>query len=224
MELSVTDFVRGSVGVSPTPSTRRTQREVLLAAAERLFADNGIDATSLRAVMAEAGTNVGAVNYHFGSKDALLAELIHSRSDALRAEREERLVALESGAPDVLALAETIVHPVAALALRGEDAWIRLVNAIVTARREPGWTLLNASFAPQADRLAAVLLRLHPDLRRTTLRFRMAEATSMCFRVLGDLDFVRGNVGAPGRPAAADAVVAELVDAVAAILDGPAAG
>lgn len=178
---------------------RDTQRELLLSTAERLFAERGVDATSLRAVMAEAGTNVAAVNYHFGSKDALLAEVIRSRSGALRAEREELLAALEADEePGVHGLAEAIVAPVAALALRGEDGWIRLVNSIVATRRDPGWTLLNETFAPQADRLAAVLLRIHPDLRRATVRFRMAEATSMPFRVLGD-----------------------LADAVAAVLDGP---
>lgn len=213
--------VRVSVGVKPSSPARRTQRDQLLATAERLFADRGIDATSLRAVMAEAGTNVGAVNYHFGSKDALLADLIHERSDALRRARENRLTALEaSGTPDVRALAEAIVLPVAELALRGEDAWIKLVNDIVAARRDPGWRLLNETFAPQADRLAAVLLRIQPGIGRTTIRFRMAEATSMCFRVLGDLTFVRSNVGGPDRPASAEVVVEHLVDAVAAILDG----
>ena len=48
----------------------------------------------------------------------------------------------------------------------------------------------------------------------------MAEATSMCFRVLGDLEFVRANVGTRGRPAPAADVVADLREAVAAILAG----
>lgn len=200
-----------------------SQREVLLRTAERLFAENGVEGTSLRAVMVEAGTNVGAVNYHFGSKDGLLAALIRHRSDAVRSDREERLVALEeSEVPDVVELAATIVEPVAALALRGEDAWIRLVSRIATTRREPGWHLLNETFAPQADRIGRVLVRIQPDLRRSTVRFRIAEATSLCFRVLGDLEFVRRNVGSPSRPAPAAHVVADLLDAVAAILAGAA--
>ncbi|MGH9896848.1 MAG: helix-turn-helix domain-containing protein, partial [bacterium] len=51
--------------MSDTPTERR-----LLLAAERLFADRGIDAVSLRAIMAAAGTNVASVHYHFGSKSA----------------------------------------------------------------------------------------------------------------------------------------------------------
>lgn len=198
-----------------------SQRDLLLETAERLFAERGFDATSLRAIMAEAGTNVAAVNYHFGSKDALLADLIQHRSDAIRADREERLAALESAdRPDVDELAATIVEPVASLALRGEDAWIRLVSQIAGSRREPGWSLLNATFAPQANRIGRVLRRIDPDLRLSSVRFRIAEATSLCFRVLGDLEFVRGNVGTPSRPAPAAQVVEDLENAVAAILAG----
>lgn len=200
-----------------------SQRDVLLETAERLFAERGFDATSLRAIMAEAGTNVAAVNYHFGSKDGLLADLIRHRSDAIRADREERLAALESAdRPDVDELAATIVEPVAALALRGEDAWIRLVSQIAGSRREPGWSLLNETFAPQANRIGRVLRRIEPDLRLSSVRFRIAEATSLCFRVLGDLDFVRANTGTPSRPASAAHVVDDLQNAVAAILGGRA--
>lgn len=198
-----------------------TQREVLLQTAERLFAERGVDATSLRAIMAEAGTNVAAVNYHFGSKDALLADLIRSRSDAIRADREERLSALESAdRPDVDELAATIVEPIAGLALRGEDSWIRLVGQIASTRREPGWALLNETFAPQANRIGRVLRRIDPDVRLSSVRFRIAEATSLCFRVLGDLEFVRANIGSPARPAPASHVVEDLQNAVAAILAG----
>ncbi|MDP2774389.1 MAG: helix-turn-helix domain-containing protein, partial [Nocardioides sp.] len=49
-----------------------TERRLLLAA-ERLFAQQGIAATSLRSIMAAAEANVAAVHYHFGSKDELLA-------------------------------------------------------------------------------------------------------------------------------------------------------
>ena len=55
-------------------------RDLLLTTAERLFAERGVDAASLRAVMGAAGTNVAAVHYHFGSKDGLVRALIERRS------------------------------------------------------------------------------------------------------------------------------------------------
>jgi AcrR family transcriptional regulator len=65
--------------------------ERLLAAAERLFAERGFAATSVRDITAEAGTSVAAVNYHFGGKDNLYRELIVGR---LRSMREQRLAAI----------------------------------------------------------------------------------------------------------------------------------
>jgi AcrR family transcriptional regulator len=42
-------------------------RSAILAAAERLYADRGFGDVTLRDIVAEAGVNLAAVNYHFGS-------------------------------------------------------------------------------------------------------------------------------------------------------------
>jgi len=63
----------------------------ILDAAEQLFANNGIDATSLRSIIAEAGVNLAAVHYHFGSKEQLLRSVLGRR---LRPINEQRLAAL----------------------------------------------------------------------------------------------------------------------------------
>ena len=46
--------------------------ERILDAAQQLFAERGFAETSLRTITARAGVNLAAVNYHFGSKDALI--------------------------------------------------------------------------------------------------------------------------------------------------------
>ncbi|MBV2131347.1 TetR family transcriptional regulator [Pseudomonas sp. MAP12] len=46
--------------------------ERILDAAQQLFAEKGFTETSLRLITAKAGVNLAAVNYHFGSKDALI--------------------------------------------------------------------------------------------------------------------------------------------------------
>ena len=48
-------------------------RERIIDAAERLFADRGFDLVSLRDITSDAGANVASVNYHFGSKENLIA-------------------------------------------------------------------------------------------------------------------------------------------------------
>ena len=75
-------------------SSDRT-RSAILAAAEKLYADRGFGDVTLRDIVAEANVNLAAVNYHFGSKDELIAELFVSRSIATNRERLRELKAAE---------------------------------------------------------------------------------------------------------------------------------
>jgi AcrR family transcriptional regulator len=83
-------------------------RTAILAAAERLYADRGFGDVTLRDIVAEANVNLAAVNYHFGSKDELIAELFVTRSLALNRERLRELRAAEdrgngrAGVADIL--------------------------------------------------------------------------------------------------------------------------
>src|ERR1700741_3318643 len=61
-------------------------RGAILAAAERLYADRGFGDVTLRDIVAAADVNLAAVNYHFGSKDELIAELFVTRSLATNRE------------------------------------------------------------------------------------------------------------------------------------------
>jgi AcrR family transcriptional regulator len=49
-----------------------TTKKRILDAAEKLFARQGFHATSMRMLTKEAGVNLAAVNYHFGSKVELI--------------------------------------------------------------------------------------------------------------------------------------------------------
>ncbi|GAA1709429.1 TetR/AcrR family transcriptional regulator [Fodinicola feengrottensis] len=51
-------------------------RQRLLAAALTLLAEKGVQATSVAEIGARAGMSRAAVNFHFGSKDALLAAVV----------------------------------------------------------------------------------------------------------------------------------------------------
>ncbi|MEN8164853.1 MAG: CerR family C-terminal domain-containing protein [Acidobacteriota bacterium] len=59
---------------SETKNGHAETRERILHSAERLFAVQGFNATSIRDITAEADCNVAAVNYHFGGKDKLYIE------------------------------------------------------------------------------------------------------------------------------------------------------
>jgi AcrR family transcriptional regulator len=73
-------------------------RERILDAAERLFMAHGYEGTSMRQITGEAGVNLAAVNYHFGSKEALIQEVFRRRLDWLNDERMRVLDAMEAEA------------------------------------------------------------------------------------------------------------------------------
>lgn len=68
----------------------------ILDAAEKLIIQLGPDKASLRKITEEAGVNVAAINYHFGSKNnmvsAIMARILNPISDELR-EGLEKIVA-----------------------------------------------------------------------------------------------------------------------------------
>ncbi len=68
----------------------------LLDVAEKLFAEKGLDATSLRNIISEAGVNLAAIHYHFGSKDALIREVVARRVQPINEERIRRLQECEN--------------------------------------------------------------------------------------------------------------------------------
>jgi AcrR family transcriptional regulator len=89
-------------------------RTAILAAAERLYADRGFGDVTLRDIVAEANVNLAAVNYHFGSKDELIAELFVTRSLALNKERLRELREAEeagNGRADISDVLRALVGP-----------------------------------------------------------------------------------------------------------------
>ncbi|HET6525154.1 TetR/AcrR family transcriptional regulator [Sphingopyxis sp.] len=77
--------------------SERTKARILIAA-ERLFAQRGIEGTSLREISAAAGlANTSSVQYHFGGKDELLQGLFTHRMLQMEARRGAMLERAEDG-------------------------------------------------------------------------------------------------------------------------------
>ncbi|HVX75673.1 MAG TPA: TetR/AcrR family transcriptional regulator [Bradyrhizobium sp.] len=93
-------------------------RTAILVAAERLYAERGFADVTLRDIVAAADVNLAAVNYHFGSKDELIAELFVTRSLALNRERLRELKAAEE-AGDGRAPIDAVLRALVGPTLRG---------------------------------------------------------------------------------------------------------
>ena len=159
--------------VKPQHETRTR----ILDAAEELFMQQGFGGTSMRLLTTKAGVNLAAVNYHFGSKDALIEAVFRRRLDPMNVARIAALDALEAaGTPD----ADAIIRAFVGASLRMlEDAkgggrnFIRLLGRTYTEPAKPIRQLIGQMYAPTMQRYKAALERALPQMPREELVWRM---------------------------------------------------
>jgi len=155
-------------------------RKKILCAAESLFMEQGYAATSLRVITAKAKVNLAAVNYHFGSKEALIREVFERRLGPLNAARIAHLDKLEAAAGGrplaIEQIIETIIAPVLQVSqdpLARGAVFLRLLGR---AFSEPAGTLreiLPAQYRQVVIRFRQALMRSLPDLPDQELTWRM---------------------------------------------------
>lgn len=63
--------------------SRASTKKQLMEAAAELFAERGFDGVSVRDITGRANVNLGALTYHFGTKERLFAEVISQKAEPL---------------------------------------------------------------------------------------------------------------------------------------------
>jgi len=81
--------------MSGKDSQEKKTKLQILDTAESLFSDHGFRDVSLRQITREAGVNTAAVNYHFGSKEALITEVLTRVISPINRERLRLLEEVE---------------------------------------------------------------------------------------------------------------------------------
>lgn len=161
---------------SKTPSDTR---ERILDAAERLFMESGYEGTSMRMITGEAGVNLAAVNYHFGSKEALLREVFRRRLNWLNAERLRALDALEAeaqGAPlKPSAILEAFFGTLLKMGLDeslGGMTFLRLLGRTLTEPADFIRAFFAGEYAEVIERYKKALFRALPEVPREEIIWR----------------------------------------------------
>jgi AcrR family transcriptional regulator len=162
--------------VKPQHETRTR----ILDAAEELFMQHGFEGTSMRLLTGKAGVNLAAVNYHFGSKHALIEAVFRRRLDPMNVARIAELDQLEAASAGRPASPEAIIRAFLAPSLRlVEDAkgggrnFIRLLGRTYTEPAKPIRQLIGQMYAPIMERYKAALERALPQTPRDELVWRM---------------------------------------------------
>lgn len=201
-------------------------RAKLVAVAERLYAERGIDGVSLSEInRASKQRNANACQYHFGNKEGLLQAIVDKHVPAIAARRNELLDQLEAaGELDLPTLIHAWVLPVAEKLddADGGSDFIR-VNAQLTATHtlavlNPAATTLRAQGVERLARLLNLALSAVPAAIRQQ---RLLMASVLLFHGLADQSRLLENLSQ--RNASHDNVlfVCSLEDAITALLIAP---
>ena len=146
-------------------------RERILDAAESLFVEFGFEATSMRQITGRAGVNLASINYHFGSKEALIQEVFRRRLTWLNRERLNALERFEKEAQGAPLKPHQIVEAFFGVSLRmaadtehGGHTFMRLLGRTYTEPSAFVRQFLADEYAAVVPRFKEALFRSLPDV------------------------------------------------------------
>ena len=209
---------------------RSDSRDRILDAAERLFAEKGLRATTLREIGAAARANTGSIYFHFKAKDELMREVFRRRLVPLDAERLVRLEACErAAAPEPPALRdvlEALIEPLLRLTRGGDGGGLHFLGVLGRTYSEPDKEvirMLQRDHGHTIERFHRALARALPELPAEALRLRFHFALGSVAHTLGS--DITWRMLSGRRPAASAwrRVLAELLPFLVAGFEAPVA-
>jgi AcrR family transcriptional regulator len=164
----------------------------LIDAAEELFGEHGVDGVSLAQIVQKGGhANKGAVQYHFGSKENLVAAIFETRRQRLGERRAEMIEAMrETGSASVRNLLVALIYPIHEMVnAQGVHSYARFVMRVLDSRAATeSW---SRSPEPGALTVRNMLKALTPHLSAADFELRFLLAIEF---LMGALAFIDRNV------------------------------
>ncbi len=204
-------------------------KQRLLDVAERLFATGGFHATSLRAITCAAEVNLAAVNYHFGSKEALLEAVMARRLGPLNVIRQDRLeqvaqrAVAEGEKPDLRALWTAFITPT--LELRrpesGAEYFLSLIGQVLADTNGVLMQVFLRQMSPLFQRLFELTCQALPGVPRQTLFWRVHFAIGSMSHLMRSNDRVPVKPEGVDTDVDIDAITEMLLDYTLAGLEAP---
>lgn len=190
-------------------------KERIFLTAERLFALHGFDGVSMRDITAEAGVNLAAVNYYYGSKNALLTAIFKRRVVELNRERARLLrsaFAEHGDAPGVRAILHALIAP----ATRWISDERRVALQFLIRVRSEGPEELRSIIrndVSHLQRFVDALQRALPDLSRRDILWRLHFTLGVLHHnTAADYERLRGLSDGACLPDNREELLARLLD------------
>ncbi len=207
----------------PTRRDGRDSRERLILAAERLFAERGIDGVSLREINQAAGQkNVSGLQYHFGTKADLLAAVFAHHAPENEARRRAMLDEMKAAGrtSDLRLILNAMVVPFVERLDSGknERAYVRFVAQLYS---HPSIREFDLSSAGYRETYRAAERLLEVKLPGRLARQRLALVVGHIIHALADLESRLVKQGRPATPERIELFVNDLLDTAVGALTVP---
>lgn len=160
--------------------SRKDTRSRILDVAEALFSEHGLERVSVRDITKKARVNLAAINYHFGTKEDLIAAVIERQVQPVNDARLAALEKLQASAgkrgPKLESILEAFIRPAVQSCVDSAVEQTTCSKFFGRCLSEPGpevEDLLKRLFEPLVDRMGEALKRALPRLSRTEIFWRM---------------------------------------------------
>ncbi len=150
-------------------------KQKILDVAEALFSELGFSATSLRAITQKANVNLASVNYHFGGKEALIAQVLSRKAEPLNQARLALLSQLQArGDASLEELLTAFIAP--ALEMVKTQSGERYIKLLARVAIEPIGDVakqLPGQYAEVLDQFVPAIIEHVPTLPAEELYWRI---------------------------------------------------
>jgi AcrR family transcriptional regulator len=153
-------------------------KERILAAAEKLFSEQGLDGVSVREIAAAAKLDVAMINYHFGSKLGLYRAVFHRRIDQLTEQRlgglDEVLARFQGRAPELRDVVQALIAPNILLRSNAELGGVPFARLIVREMTDPNERergIISEMFDQTAYRYIEAIAVIFPGAPRAEIHW-----------------------------------------------------
>lgn len=209
---------------TPTRSRATQTRHKIIAAAEQLFAERGMESVSLAEINAASEQrNRNAVQYHFGDKQQLLQAVFDKHGAGIHQHRCDILDGIESSnAFSLDDLVSALVLPVAEK-LNDKDGGVAFVriNSRLAFNNSQRFYLNDDEGGKGEQRLASLLQQRLQHLEESVLELRLALAVDLMFHTLADHAALRQQQHQHSPLTHTPLVVSQLIDSITALLETP---
>lgn len=202
-------------------------REQIKLAARRLFALRGIDGVSVREIVEASGQkNHGSLSYYFGTKEALVRELVADGAKLIDKRRNDFLDRLEAagGPSSVREAVEALVFP--SIGLSGEtdeeeDTYIRFIAMLAMNHRELFMDALEKRWNSGYLRCLDHLRRLMPDMPAAAKNQRFVFMGAYMSSVLSLREAALTDRSRPHPSWSSDDTLEHFMQTLTAMLEAP---